>query len=264
MMRKNICLFFFLLYSIAGSAQHSEYLKNIFTDQSGHALPYRLLPPVHIEPNASYPLIIFLHGSGERGDENERQLIHGGKLFADSLRRINYPAYVLFPQCPKEMAWSSVNIDTSRYPLILSYDYLSAPEWPMTATNELIEYLSNNYRIDKSRIYLSGLSLGGMAVFEFVYRYPNLFAAALPICGGGNEKQYDKRVRSVPFRIYHGDADKAVDVEESRQMVNRLKQLRCKVEYIEYPGVGHNSWNNAFADPEFLKWMFQQKRTKSK
>lgn len=263
-MQKALIIFFFLFYSLLGKGQYTEYLKKVFTDKSGHSLPYRLLPPVLTDPNASYPLIVFLHGSGERGIENERQLIHGGKLFADSLRRIQYPAYILFPQCPTEMTWSSVNIDTSRYPLILSYNYQSAPEWPMTATIELIEYISKNYKIDKSRIYLSGLSLGGMAVFEFVYRYPKLFAAALPICGGGNAKQYDKRVRSVPFRIYHGDADKAVDVEESRQMVKRLKQLRCKVDYIEYPGVGHNSWNNAFADSEFLNWMFKQKRVMTK
>jgi len=263
-MQKTIILFFFLLYSIVGSAQYSQYLKNVFTDKAGHSLPYRLLPPVHTEADSSYPLIVFLHGSGERGEENERQLIHGGKLFADSMRRVKFPAYVLFPQCPKGITWSSVKIDTSRYPLILSYDYKSKENWPMTATIELIEHISNTYGINKSRIYISGLSMGGMGVFEFVYRYPKLFAAALPICGGGNQKQYDKRVRAVPFRIYHGDADKAVDVNESRRMVKRLKELGCKVEYIEYPGVGHNSWNNAFADPEFLNWMFQQKQSTSK
>lgn len=263
-MRKKILLVLFILISFTGYAQHSAYLKEIFTDRAGHNLPYRLLHPLNIEENASYPLVIFLHGSGERGDDNERQLIHGRELFADSLRRIQYPAYVLFPQCPKEMTWCSVNIDTSRYPLILSYDYLQTPEWPLTATIELIEFLSNKYQIDRSRLYISGLSLGGMAVFEFVYRYPNLFAAALPICGGGNDKQYDKRVRSVPFRIYHGDADKAVDVGESRKMVKRLKKIGCRVEYIEYRGVGHNSWDHAFADPEFLNWMFQQKRKKFK
>ena len=263
-MRKKILLVLFVLISFGGYTQHSAYLKEIFTDRAGHNLPYRLLHPLHIEENTSYPLVIFLHGSGERGNENERQLIHGGNLFADSLRRIQYPAYVLFPQCPEAMTWSSVNIDTSRYPLILSYYYLQTPEWPLTATIDLIEFLSNKYQIDRSRIYISGLSLGGMAVFEFIYRYPNLFAAALPICGGGNDKLYDKRVRAVPFRIYHGDADKAVDVEESRKMVIRLKQIGCAVEYIECPGVGHNSWDNAFSDPEYLNWMFQQKRKKTK
>ena len=263
-MQKNILLCCFLFCAIVGSAQYTSYQKNIFTDKAGHALPYRLLPPVDVEADTSYPLIVFLHGSGERGDENERQLIHGGKLFADSMRRVKFPAYVLFPQCPKGITWSSVKIDTSRYPLILSYDYKSKPSWPMTATIELIEQISNTYGINKSRIYISGLSMGGMGVFEFVYRYPNLFAAALPICGGGNPKQYDKRVRDIPFRIYHGAADKAVDVSESRQMVKRLKELGSKVEYIEYPGVGHNSWNNAFADPEFLTWMFQQKQGKVK
>jgi len=263
-MQKTILLYCFLFCAITGFAQYAQYQKNVFTDKAGHVLPYRLLPPVVAEPDSSYPLIVFLHGSGERGEENERQLIHGGKLFADSMRRVKFPAYVLFPQCPKGITWSSVKIDTSRYPLILSYDYRSEQVWPMTATIELIEYISNTYRINKSRIYISGLSMGGMGVFEFVYRYPKLFAAALPICGGGNTKQYDKRVREVPFRIYHGAADKAVDVEESRRMAKRLKEIGCKVDYIEYPGVGHNSWNNAFADPEFLTWMFEQKQGKTK
>jgi predicted peptidase len=263
-MQKALIIFFFLFYSLLGKGQYTEYLKKVFTDKSGHSLPYRLLPPVITEPNASYPLIVFLHGSGERGIENERQLIHGGKIFADSLRRIQYPAYVLFPQCPKDTTWSSVMIDTSRYPLILSYDYNTNPAWPMTATIELIQSIIQTYPINSKRIYISGLSMGGMGVFEFVYRYPHLFAAAVPICGGGNPSQYDKRVRSVPFKIYHGDADKAVDVEESRRMVKRLKEIGCIVNYTEYPGVGHNSWNNAFADPDFLQWMFQQRRRRSK
>jgi predicted peptidase len=103
--------------------------------------------------------------------------------------------------------------------------------------------------------------MGGMGTFESVYRYPNTFAAALPICGGGNEKAYDQRVRGTAFWVFHGDKDGVVDVQLSRNMVNRLKELKAKeAVYSEYPGVNHNSWENAFAEPEFLGWMFRQKR----
>lgn len=111
--------------------------------------------------------------------------------------------------------------------------------------------------VDADRIYITGLSMGGMGTFEMVHRWPGRFAAALPICGGGNTAAYDKRVKDVAFRVYHGDADAVVDVTLSRKMVERLKILRVKnVEYTEYPSVNHNSWDKAFADPDFLAWMF--------
>ena len=102
--------------------------------------------------------------------------------------------------------------------------------------------------------------MGGMGTFEAVYRYPKLFAAATPICGGGDSKHYNKRVRKVPFSIYHGDSDVVVGVKESQQMVARLKSLKANVRYKEFPGVNHNSWDNAFAEPDYLSWMFSKKK----
>ena len=102
--------------------------------------------------------------------------------------------------------------------------------------------------------------MGGMGTFEAVYRAPGLFAAAAPICGGGDVARYDKRVRKVPFWVFHGDADAVVGVKQSRDMVAKLKTLRNKVKYTEYPGVNHNSWDNAFAETDFLAWMFAQRK----
>jgi predicted peptidase len=104
--------------------------------------------------------------------------------------------------------------------------------------------------------------MGGMGTFESVYRYPELYAAALPICGVGDAASYDKRVAKIPFWVFHGDADVVVDVKNSRMMVEKLKALKVAVKYTEYPGVNHNSWDNVFADPEYLNWMLQQKRKK--
>ena len=102
--------------------------------------------------------------------------------------------------------------------------------------------------------------MGGMGTFESVYRYPQLYAAALPICGGGETDAYDKRVKKTAFWIFHGADDAVVDVNLSRQMGNKLKSLKVKNKYTEYPGVNHNSWDKAFSDPAFLEWMFQHRR----
>jgi predicted peptidase len=114
--------------------------------------------------------------------------------------------------------------------------------------------------VDASRIYITGLSMGGMGTFESVFRYPDLYAAALPICGGGDLKSYDGRVVTTPFWIFHGDADAVVNVELSRSMYSKLKSLKTNAKYTEYPNINHNSWEYAFADPEFLNWMMKQKR----
>jgi predicted peptidase len=104
--------------------------------------------------------------------------------------------------------------------------------------------------------------MGGMGTFEMVYRFPKIFAAAIPICGGGDALRYDERVKKVAFRIFHGEADNVVLVNESRAMVNKLKELKANVAYTEYPGVNHNSWDNAFAEPDFISWMFGKKKKK--
>ena len=101
-----------------------------------------------------------------------------------------------------------------------------------------------------------GLSMGGMGTFEIVFREPKLFAAAVPICGGGDVKHYDKRIKKTSFRVFHGEQDAVVNVNQSREMVEKIKQQGGKVVYKEYPNVNHNSWDNAFAEPDFLSWVF--------
>lgn len=223
-------------------------------------LPYRILYPINYDRNKKYPLVVFLHGSGERGNDNEKQLEHGGKLFSRNDVMNNYPAIVVFPQCPENISWNSMSVDRTKNSPVRGIDYSNPEPWPLAATYNLINSLITTENIDKKRVYLSGLSMGGFGTFEMIYRHPQLFAAALPICGGGDEKSYDKRVKNIPFWIFHGDADQAVDVKLSRQMVEKLKQIGATVKYTEYPGVGHNSWDNVFAEPDYLKWMFLQKK----
>jgi predicted peptidase len=239
------------------------YQKKEYAYAADKILPYRILYPESYDKSAKdkkYPLVLFLHGGGERGNDNEKQLSHGAALFAEKSNRMNFPAIVVAPQCPADKYWATSTIDRTTSPLKIEFDYTKEPNWNLIAANELIKKLAKEERVDPSRIYVTGLSMGGMGTYESVYRYPDLYAAALPICGGGDLKVYDKRVAKTPFWIFHGDSDVVVDVNLSRKMNEKLKSLGATVKYTEYPGVNHNSWDNVFADPEYLKWMMTQKR----
>jgi len=238
------------------------YEKKEYVFADGKKLPYRILYPEKYDKSKKYPLILFLHGAGERGNDNEKQLVHGAKLFIKDENRKSFPAIVVFPQCPEESSWASMKVDRAVEPAKRTFDYTVDANWPLQAANDLVRKLSNEEAVDKSRIYISGLSMGGMGTFESVYRNPDLYAAALPICGGGDVNSYNKKIAKVPFWIFHGDNDKAVDVKLSREMVDKLKSLKAEVKYSEYPGVGHNSWDNAFAEAEYLSWMFSHKLKK--
>lgn len=254
----RLLLLLLLLPSFASFAQDlSRYLKKEFTS-GGDTLPYRILYPEGYEASRKFPLVIVLHGAGERGSDNEKQLVHGSRLFLDSVMREKYPAIVVFPQCPAGGYWSSVTIDRSQVPLALTFDYTRPITQPLQQAMDLLAQLLRDESVDERRVYIAGLSMGGMGTFEAVYRFPDRFAAALPICGGGDTARYRKVM--TPFWIFHGTDDAVVGVEYSRSMVEKLKDLSMSVRYTEYPGVNHNSWDSAFAEPDFLKWMFAKKR----
>ncbi|MGC4022827.1 MAG: prolyl oligopeptidase family serine peptidase [Cyclobacteriaceae bacterium] len=252
-------LFIFVLSSLHAQ-DLSLYLKREYKNKEGKTLPYRILFPENYDRSKKYPLVLFLHGRGECGTDNEKQLIHGSKLFLSESARKNFPAIIVFPQCPEEDYWGSVKVDRSTSPISLSFDYSNPITTSLKSAIELVKRIKKEESVDAKRIYVTGLSMGGMGTFEAVYRYPKLFAAALPICGGGDAKKYDKRVSKIPFWVFHGTDDGAVNVKLSREMVEKLKQLNAVVKYSEYPGVNHNSWDNAFAEPDFLSWMFSNKR----
>lgn len=245
--------------SAASSQDLSMFEKREFTSSDGQKLLYRILFPQQYDRTKKYPLVLFLHGAGERGSDNEKQLIHGSKQFIDAKVRQKFPAIVVFPQCPEDGFWSSVKFDRTAAPLRFDFDYMGqpAPE-SLLQSIELVKDLVAHENVDTRRIYVTGLSMGGMGTFEAIYRYPDLFAAALPICGGGDTLHY-QRVKT-PFWVFHGGADQVVDPKYSRAMVDRLRALKVKVKYTEYPGVNHNSWDNAFAERNYLRWMFAKRR----
>ncbi len=258
--RLTLCVFLLggLVINVLAQSHLDKYEKRTFVATDGTMLPYRILKEAVSHSNQRLPLVLFLHGAGERGNDNEKQLVHGTKLFVDYLDQ--YPAIVIFPQCAADGYWSSAEVDRTTSPATLVFDYSKTPTKMLKAVEELVPTIISEFNIDKKRIYITGLSMGGMGTFELVNRQPKWFAAALPICGGGDEKMYSKKAKKVPFWVFHGADDVVVGVHQSTQMVSHLKSKGFKVKYTEYPGVNHDSWNNAFAEPDFLKWMFAQKR----
>ncbi|NSL90592.1 prolyl oligopeptidase family serine peptidase [Chitinophaga sp. Mgbs1] len=239
----------------------SQYSNEAFY-QKGDTLRYRLLMPANYDTHKKYPLIVFLHGSGERGWDNNAQLLHGGELFLRDSIRNKYPAFVLFPQCPGNTTWAPMNFLRDSTGKIVKADFPAdaAPTVPGGLVISLLDSLARSGKIDNKRIYIGGLSLGGMGTFYLITRRPDLFAAAFPICGAGNVATADRFAKKVPLWIFHGDDDKVVPVEASRAYNEKLKSLGVDVKYTEYEGVGHNSWDNAFHEPELVKWLMEHKR----
>ena len=250
------------LLNIAQAQDLNPYEKREFKTANGNTLPYRLLFPKNYDKSKKYPLILFLHGAGERGTDNEKQLVHGSKMFLEAQNRERFPAIVVMPQCPEDSYWASVKVDRDKQPMTFAFDYTRPSNWPLVAAYDVVKQLVREESVDKHRLYIMGLSMGGMGTFEQVFNHSKTYAAAVPICGGADVAAYDKRVRKTPYWVFHGAADSVVPVENSRRMVERLKALKVPVQYTEYPGVNHNSWDNAFAEPELLPWLFSHSRRK--
>lgn len=256
-MKKQITLFSLLSFiCLLVHGQNELFFKKEFI-YKGDTLKYRVLFPINYDKTNSYPLVLFLHGSGERGNDNEKQLVHGSSLFTDSLNRVNYPAIVLFPQCPANESWVTLDEKPDNKFNIID---TKEPRKPLDLAKKLVDSYKETEAVDTKRMYVLGLSLGGMGTFDLICRYPKTFAAAIPICGGVNLERL-KKVRKMPIRIYNGGSDNIVSPEFSRNAYIELKSMGSqRVEHIEFPGVGHNSWTPAFAEPDFLKWLFSQKK----
>lgn len=259
-MKKYISIVIFLLFltSTVSAGDKLTFLKKQFTTQNGYKLNYRVLYPKNYVPGKKYPVILFLHGAGERGSDNEAQLIHGGDMFADHSNRIQYPAIIIAPQCPKETKWIGFKINEGGK---ISNLLPSAPiSKPLGAVKELLDSFIKKEIVDTEQIHITGLSMGGMGTFDLLCRYPNLFASATPICGAVNLDRIARYKGKTAIRLYHGADDRVVEPQNSRDAFQILLKNGTKVSYKEYPGVEHNSWDNTFAEPDYLSWMFEQKR----
>jgi predicted peptidase len=258
---KKIIFFVLILASINAVAQTNDlslYQKEIYI-HGRDTLPYRILLPFNYDPSKKYPLIIFLHGSGERGNNNEAQLAHGGSLFiADSIR-MNYPAIVIFPQCPANGFWSNVKIDTANNSRSFTFIPDGKPTSSMRSLIGLLSAVKYEYKIDEHRIYAGGLSMGGMGTFELVRRKPTIFAAAFSICGGADTTTAPK-IKHTAWWIFHGLKDNVVNPQFSINMAEALKNAGAEVILNLYTNDNHNSWDDALAEKDLLPWLFSHHR----
>lgn len=206
-------------------------------------LNYLLFLPESYNAKSSkqWPLILFLHGIGERGSDPWKVKVHGPPKVAEKMS--NFPFIVVSPQCPNGEWWSN-------RPLIALLDQIIA-----------------DYKVDTNRVYLSGLSMGGFGAWNLALEFPERFAAVAPICGGGNpyypnglSARRKAALKSLPFWVFHGDKDESVGIGESERMVNGLKRFGCDVKFTVYPGVGHDSWTQTYSDRRLYEWFLEHVR----
>jgi predicted peptidase len=243
-----------------GASTHAAEPESLVFKSDGKTLPYRLLKPTDTKAGEKYPLVIFLHGAGERGVDNTKQLVWFWNDKKPSVMTrpevAAAKAFVIVPQCPDGKQFVDVPWGKGSY---------KSPEISETLklTLALIDSFIKDNPIDADRVYIIGMSMGGFGALDAVQRRPELFAACVPICGAGDLSKA-KDIAHVPVWAFHGDADGAVPVSGSREMIDALKKAGADSKYSEYPKVGHNSWSPAFEEKEFWNWIFAQKRKPKK
>jgi predicted peptidase len=244
-----------LILAHASTAADEPFTSLTFTGPDGTTLAYRLLSPETQEPGKRYPLVVFLHGAGERGSDNLKQLKHGAGTFAKGENRKSFPCFVLAPQCPDGKRWCEVDWGDPK-----PHQTPAKPSVPMGLLLALLDQFRQRPSVDQARLYVTGLSMGGFGTWDLLTRRPGLFAAGAPICGGGDVTAAPALAK-LPLWVFHGADDTVVKTVRSRLMVDALKGAGSTlVKYSEYPGVGHDAWSPAFKEAEFLPWLFAQRR----
>ena len=220
------------------------------------SLPYRLYIPAKLEPGRKYPMVVYLHGSGSIGNDNKKQLTLAKSFTTTDIQREN-PCFVLAPQCPEGNRWipykdpAGVSYEPGKYVMP------KEPASSMGMAMKIVEATIRDYPVDTKRVYVAGPSLGGYATWEIISRMPGTFAAAVPVCGGGDVAQAGK-IAAIPIWAFHGTMDPTVKVEQTRVMIEAVKKCGGNPQFTEYPEVKHNAWDFAFKDKEMFKWMFSQ------
>lgn len=221
----------------AADPEHG-FLDRVFKGSDGSEAKYVLFVPHDYKGDKAYPLILFLHGAGETGTDGVKQTKVG---LGPAIRKQEktFPFIVVFPQSQKR-TWQAASDDGKRAMAILAE-------------------VEKAYKVDPKRVYLSGLSMGGYGTWSHAAAYPDRWAAIVPVCGGGDPKMAEK-IKDIPCWCFHGDDDRAVPVKRSRDMIEALKKAGAEPRYDEYPGVGHNSWDKAYATKELFSWLLLQSR----
>lgn len=249
-----------IFFGFEMTAQETLYKEKQFI-KGQDTLQYRIMYPKNFDKEKQYPLVLFLHGAGERGNDNKKQLTHGSKLFADGMNRGVFPAIVIFPQCPQNDYWSNATVDRSTKPISLVYPQNAPPTKALSLVMLLMDDYLNKPFTNNAKVYLGGLSMGGMGTFEMLYRKPDMFAAAFTICGGGNPETVKSYANKTKLWVFHGAKDDVVNPQLSISMVSAYLRAGGKPNFTLYADDNHNSWDSAFAEPKLLTWLFSNIKT---
>jgi predicted peptidase len=253
-----ICSFLIFCSPKLNAQDFTKFDKGSFINTKD-TIHYRILFPEAFDPQKKYPVVIFLHGRGESGSDNEKQLANGAKLFLKPEIRSQFPAIVIFPQCAADSYWSNVKITTdSAGKRSFSFQTGGKPTKAMSALLGMIDNFLEKPYADHNQVYVGGLSMGGMGTYELLRRKPKMFAAAFAICGGDTLANVNK-YKHVPLWIFHGGKDNVVKPAYSIAIANQLKIVGKEVKFSYYPDDSHNSWDSALAEPQFLPWLFSHR-----
>ena len=219
--------------------------------KDGTTIPYRVILPENYSDTKKYPMLLFLHGAGERGNDNKSQFVNCVQYISDNLPE---ECIIVAPQCPTDQQWVDVGFSKGTF----SFNNVAESN-ELKAVVSIVGEVQTAYSIDSDRIYATGLSMGGYGTWDLMSRHNDIFAAAMPICGGGDPNQADI-LKHTPLYIFHGDVDDVVPVTGSRNMVNALKeQGSTSYEYSELIGWDHGVWNEAYKTEGILEKLFSHK-----
>jgi predicted peptidase len=220
----------------ADKTEHG-FLHRVHKDADGKEAKYMLFVPHDYKGDQPYPLILFLHGLGESGTDGEKQARVGlGAAIRKHEKTFGF--ITVFPQS-QQRNWRANSDDGQR-------------------ALHILDAVMKEYKVDPARVYLTGLSMGGYGTWSLAAKYPDRWAAIVPICGGGDPKQA-ATIKHIPCWCFHGGADKTVPPAKSRDMIDALKAAGANPKYTEYPDVGHNSWDRAYGTAELYTWLLMQR-----
>ncbi|HUL43970.1 MAG TPA: PHB depolymerase family esterase [Bacteroidota bacterium] len=240
----------FLIQISLSQENDARFLSRTFTSSDGRVLPYRLFVPPSSQSGKTYPLILWLHGAAGRGTDNMSNISGANELgshfWISPANQKSHPCFVLAPQCPDTSLW-------------VANDGRENPPDELDLVAGLLTELEKTYSIDTNRVYVVGQSMGGIGTWEILERYPDKFAAGIPLCGLGDTRKASL-LTQVPIWAFHGAADSVVDVSRAREMIGAIRKAGGHPKYTEYKDVGHDVWTFAFGEPSLITWVFSQHR----
>lgn len=225
-------------------------------ERNGYILKYRIYVPKNYDCGEMYPLVLFLHGAGERGDDNTLQLKNVIQVLFDDPTSPIYDSIVIVPQCPEGKMWVNADWEDGCYSIAKTEE-----SEEMKCILGLLDECMNYYNVDPDRVYVTGISMGGFGTWDLLSRHGARFAAGMPVCGGG-DPSYAKLLTRIPIRTFHGSEDGAVPVTSTRKMFAAIKREGGeKITYTELDGWDHGIWDHVYSDRDNIDWLFSQTLT---